>query len=127
MDFTGKVPKFHYSKRKKQSLEIIIISLILFISYLFQFNLPVLATNKNKRQIFGGARVKVLKRTEKHINTAALLCALSIENETEEKQIQVAWTQQFQIPIAPEDEFLVNYIMKTMCPEINPEKFPSDF
>ncbi len=70
----------------------------------------------------GDFKVKVLKRRQIHIQTAALLCALQ-ENGASEEQIQAAWRERLEVPISEDDQFLVKSIMRGMCPEIKPQKY----
>ncbi len=65
----------------------------------------------------GELKVRVLKRKQIHIKTAALLCALYKNGGTSEK-INEAWSERFVSPISADDEYLVKSIMKGMCPEI---------
>ena len=70
----------------------------------------------------GDFKVKVLKRRQIHIQTAALLCALQ-ENGASKIQIQEAWRELLEVPISEDDQFLVRSIMSGMCPGIKPQKF----
>ena len=80
-----------------------------------------LANTKNSKVPFGKIKVRVLKRTQMHIETAALLCALQ-GTGAKKSQIQEAWTDQIETPISADDQFLVISIMRGMCPEIQPQK-----
>ena len=67
----------------------------------------------------GEFKVKVLKRRQTHIQTAALLCALQ-ENGASKSQIQKAWREFLEVPISEDDQFLVRSVMSGMCPGIKP-------
>ena len=70
----------------------------------------------------GDFKVRVLKRKQIHIKTAALLCALHQNGGTSE-QIKEAWNERFVSPINGDDEYLVKSIMKGMCPEFKQISF----
>ena len=65
--------------------------------------------------------IRVLKRRQIHIETAALLCALQ-ENGAEKSQLQEAWREKLDIPVNADDQFLVISIMRGMCPGVQPQK-----
>ena len=85
------------------------------------FSVGVLAQAKQQKMPIKGFTVKVLKRKEEHIKTAALTCALA-ENNASIRELRAAWDGQLLRPITSDDHFLIIDIMKKMCPEINPEK-----
>ena len=95
----------------------------LFLVFLIGLTLPfqTLANTQNSNVPFGKIRVRVLKRRQVHIETAALLCALQ-ETGAKKSQIQEAWRGKIETPISADDKFLVINIMREMCPEIHPEK-----
>tara|TARA_Y100001968_G_C18991952_1_gene541813 strand:- start:106 stop:456 length:351 start_codon:yes stop_codon:yes gene_type:complete len=95
----------------------------LFLVFLIGLTLPfqTLANTQNSNVPFGKIRVRVLKRRQIHIETAALLCALQ-ENGAQKNQIQEAWRDQIETPISSDDKFLVISIMHGMCPNIQPQK-----
>ena len=99
---------------KKEFIFIFLILLnILFLNEIFA---------SKKRSIISGIEVKVYKKEKKHIETSALLCALAINSsplEEIKKNLQV----NFQNPISKSDKFLINDVMKSMCPEIDNRKF----
>ena len=66
-------------------------------------------------------KIRVLKRRQIHIETAALLCALQ-ENGASKSQLQEAWREKLDIPVNADDQFLVISIMKGMCPGVQPQK-----
>ena len=65
--------------------------------------------------------IRVLKRRQIHIETAALLCALQ-ENGAKKSQLQEAWREKLDIPVNADDQFLVISIMRGMCPGVQPQK-----
>ena len=69
----------------------------------------------------GDFKVRILKRQQKHIHTAALLCLL-YEDGASETNIKQAWRENIEVPISANDQFLVNSIMRGMCPKIKPQK-----
>ena len=71
-----------------------------------------------KRSIISGFEVKVYKKEKKHIETSALLCALSI-NGTSLDEIKRSLERNFKNPISKSDHFLLVDIMSSMCPEID--------
>ena len=82
---------------------------------LFFFGVSSFAEEKPLNKKLGGFEIRVLKRTEEHIRTAALICSL-IENNSSKKLIDQAWKSQLQKPVTSEDEYLVRFIMRDMCP-----------
>ena len=66
-------------------------------------------------------KVRVLKRRQIHIETAALLCALQ-ETGASKSQLQEAWREKLDIPVNADDQFLVISIMRGMCPGVQPQK-----
>tara|TARA_B100000579_G_scaffold190744_1_gene155795 strand:+ start:1072 stop:1416 length:345 start_codon:yes stop_codon:yes gene_type:complete len=95
----------------------------LILVFLIGFSLPfqVLANTQNSKVPFGKIKVRVLKRRQIHIETAALLCSLQ-EIGAKNSQIQEAWRDQIETPISADDQFLVISIMRGICPEIQPQK-----
>ena len=81
-----------------------------------------IAQHQKSKTPLGDFKVKVLKRRQIHIQTAALLCALQ-DNGASEDQIQTAWRERFEVPISEDDQFLVRSVMSGMCPAIKPQKF----
>ena len=65
--------------------------------------------------------IRVLKRRQIHIETAALLCALQ-ENGASKSQLQEAWREKLDIPVNADDQFLVISTMRGMCPGVQPQK-----
>ena len=65
--------------------------------------------------------IRVLKRRQIHIETAALLCALQ-ETGASKSQLQEAWREKLDIPVNADDQFLVISIMRGMCPGVQPQK-----
>ncbi len=59
--------------------------------------------------------VKVLKRTNEHIETAALICSL-IEDNSSQETIESAWSYKFDLPLGKDDKYLIDFVMKDMCP-----------
>ena len=94
--------------------------LIFFIGLFLTF--PAIAYEQKSKIPLGEFQVKVLKRRQIHIETAALLCAL-YENGGSKSQIQEAWREQIEVPISEDDQFLVRSVMSGMCPAIKPQKF----
>ena len=74
-----------------------------------------------KRSIISGVEVKVHKKERKHIETSALLCALSI-NGNSLKEIKKNLEINFKKPISKSDKYFINEIMSSMCPEFNNKK-----
>ena len=70
----------------------------------------------------GEVKVRVLKRSQMHIQTAALLCALQ-ENGASRSQIQQAYREKIKTPISADDQFLVSNVMRDMCPSIEPQMY----
>ena len=95
----------------------------LVLVFAIGFSLPfqTLANTQNSKAPFGKINVRVLKRRQIHIETAALLCSLQ-EIGAKTSQIQEAWRDQIETPISADDQFLVISIMRGMCPEIQPQK-----
>ncbi len=98
-------------------------NLKLVLVFVIGFSLPfqALANTQNSKVPFGKIKVRVLKRRQIHIETAALLCSLQ-ENGAQTSQVQEAWRDQIETPISADDQFLVMSIMRGMCPEIQPQK-----
>lgn len=96
---------------------IVLITFLGFISLYFD----ALAQKPKSTMPLGEIKVRVLKKRQAHIQTAALLCAL-IENGASEDQIQTAWRERLEIPISEDDQFLVRSVMSGMCPGITPQK-----
>ena len=89
----------------------------LFLSFLF--NVEISASKK--RSIISGVEVKIHKKERKHIETSALLCALS-RNGNSLEDIKIKLKTTFKKPISKSDKFLINDVMHTMCPEIDNRK-----
>jgi len=87
------------------------------------FPLQVLSQVQQPKKPLGEFQIRVLKRNQKHLNTAALICALHLEKEAQANKLQSAWSKQFPIPVSVDDQTLVIITMQEMCPEIKPEKF----
>ena len=95
-------------------MQIKVISLFIFCLLLS----PITLAQYPKSKIpLGDFKVRVLKRKQIHIETAALLCAL-YQNGATEEQIKDAWSEKLISPISDDDKFVVKSIMKGMCPEI---------
>ena len=82
----------------------------------FPLSLASLAEEQIVNKKIGGFEVRVLKRKDEHKQTAALICAL-IENNSSEKLVADAWESQLEKPISSDDEYLVRFIMRDMCPK----------
>ena len=89
----------------------------LLLSFLFH---DVISASK-KRSIISGVEVKAHKKEIKHIETSALLCALS-RNGNSLEDIKKNLETTFKKPISKSDKFLINDVMNTMCPEIDNRK-----
>ena len=74
-----------------------------------------------KRSIISGVEVKVHNKERKHIETSALLCALT-KNGNSNEDIKKNLETTFKKPISKSDKFLINDVMNTMCPEIENRK-----
>ena len=96
--------------------------LILIFAIGLSLPFPAIAYQQKSKMPLGEFKVKVLKRRQIHIETAALLCAL-YENGGSKSQIQEAWREQIEVPISEDDQFLVRSVMSGMCPAIKPQKF----
>ena len=88
----------------------------LLIVALYTVSFNSLAQEKSVNKKIGGFEVRVLKRKDEHKHTAALICAL-IENNSSKKLIDEAWGSQLEKPISADDEYLVKFIMRDMCPK----------
>ena len=93
--------------------------LIFFLLLSFIFCDEISASKK--RSIISGVEVKVHKKERKHIETSALLCALSI-NGNSLKEIKKNLEIHFKKPISKSDKYLINEIMSSMCPKFNNKK-----
>ena len=94
----------------------------LFIYFLlFSFIFCDEISASKKRSIISGVEVKVYKKERKHIETSALLCALA-KNGSSNEDIKKNLETTFKKPISESDKFLINYVMNTMCPEIDNRK-----
>ncbi len=98
------------------------LKLILILATGLSLPSQAIAQYQKPKTPLGDFKVKVLKRRQIHIQTAALLCALQ-ENGASEEQIQAAWRERLEVPISEDDQFLVRSIMRGMCPEIKPQKY----
>ena len=74
-----------------------------------------------KRSIISGVEVKVYKKEIKHIETSALLCALS-RNGNSLEDIKKNLETTFKKPISKSDKLLINDVMSSMCPEFDNRK-----
>ena len=96
------------------------INLLLFLISFGLFLVPINSfaeeTPLNKK--LGGFKIRVLKRKEEHKHTAALICAL-LENNSSQRLIDDAWESQLEKPVSSDDEFLVRFIMRDMCPTLS--------
>ena len=89
---------------------------VFFINFALFTNPSVsFAQSKPLNKKLGGFEIRVLKRTKAHINTAALLCAL-LENNSSQKIIDAAWKSKLKQPVNSDDEYIVRFIMRDMCP-----------
>jgi len=98
------------------------IQLFYKVLFLAIFNLNALAQESPIKQPLGNFEIRILKKEKHHLHTAALLCALHLEDNVKANQIKAVWRNHFQPPVHPDDALLVGHIMKGMCPEVNPEK-----
>ncbi len=89
---------------------------------LYSLSLASLAQEKHSNRKIDGFEVRVLKRKDEHIHTAAFICSL-IENNSSKKLINDAWTSQLKKPISSDDEYLVKFIMRDMCPAASKSYF----
>ncbi len=97
--------------------------LIFLISFnLFLFGSSSLAEEKPLNKKIGGFEIRVLKRKEEHLHTAALICSL-IENNSSSKLIDEAWESKLDKPVSKDDEYLVKFIMRDMCPTASKSYF----
>ena len=113
-----------YAMNKINKVDIKVLqSFKLVLVFAIGLTLPfqTLASTQNSKVPFGKIKVRVLKRRQIHIETAALLCSLQ-GTGAKSSQIQEAWRDQIETPISADDQFLVISIMRGMCPEIKPEK-----
>jgi len=92
---------------------------IFFLLLSFFFHDEISASKK--RSIISGVEVKVHKKGIKHIKTSALLCALA-RNGNSIEDIKKNLEINFKKPISKSNKFLINDVMKTMCPEIDNRK-----
>ena len=98
------------------------IQLFYKVLFLAIFNLNALAQESPIKQPLGNFEIRILKKEKHHLHTAALLCALHLEDNANESQIKAVWRNHFELPIHPDDELLVGHIMKDMCPEVKFKK-----
>ena len=94
-----------------------IIIILLLLSFIFCDEISA----SKKRSIISGVEVKVHKKKRKHIETSALLCALSTNGNSLE-DIKKNLETNFKKPISKSDKFLINDVMNSMCPEIDKRK-----
>ena len=94
-----------------------IIIILLLLSFIFCDKISA----SKKRSIISGVEVKVHKKKRKHIETSALLCALSTNGNSLE-DIKKNLETNFKKPISKSDKFLINDVMTSMCPEIDKRK-----
>ena len=92
---------------------------IFFLLFNFSFSEEISASKK--RSIISGVEVKVHKKKRKHIETSALLCALAINGNSIE-EIKNNLYAYFKKPISKSDQFLLEDVMNSMCPEFNNKK-----
>ena len=83
---------------------------------LFLFGASSFAEEKPNNTKIGGFEIRVFKKKEEHIHTAALICAL-LENNSSKKSIDEAWESKLEKPVSSDDEYLVKFIMRDMCPK----------
>ena len=74
-----------------------------------------------KRSIISGVEVKVHKIERKHIETSALLCALTRDGRSLD-HIKKNLKTNFKKPITNSDKFLINDVMASMCPKLDNRK-----
>ena len=86
----------------------------------FDFDLYKANASK-KNNPFGGIEFNVHKREEKHIQIAALICAL-VETNSDAAEIKKALFDRFQKPINKSDKFLIEDSMFRMCPSVDARK-----
>ena len=98
-----------------------LIIFLLLLSFIFCDELSA----SKKRSIISGVEVKVYKKEKKHIETSALLCALSLNGNSFE-EIRKTLEVNFQKPISRSDHFLIVDIMESMCPEFDNKKLFED-
>ena len=96
---------------------------IFFLLLNFLFIDEIFASKK--RKIISGIEVKVYKKERKHIENAALLCALALNGNSIE-EIRKTLDSNFQKPISRADQFLLVDIMQSMCPEFDNKKLFED-
>ncbi len=97
------------------------VKIILIFLILLNYLIPNQIFASKKRSIISGVEVKVYKKERKHIETAALLCSLSLNGKPVEK-IRKALEINFQNPILRSDKFLLVDVMGSMCPELDHRK-----
>jgi hypothetical protein len=93
--------------------------LIFFLFLSFIFCDEIFASKK--RSIISGVEVITYKKERKHIETAALLCALAINGNSVE-DIKKNLETTFKKPISKSDKFLINDVMISLCPEFDNRK-----
>mgnify|MGYP006291067499 FL=1 len=64
-----------------------------------------------------GMQVRVIKRNEAHLRTAAMLCALQ-EHHAPATQIEAAWRSELSSPTSIDDQVLVRLSMTQLCPGV---------
>tara|TARA_Y100001968_G_scaffold252991_1_gene238541 strand:+ start:108 stop:422 length:315 start_codon:yes stop_codon:yes gene_type:complete len=100
--------------------------LIFLINFnLFLFGSSSFSEEKPLNKKLGGFEIRVLKRKDEHIKTAAIICSL-IENNSSIKLIEEGWGTQLEKPVSSDDEYLVKFIMRDMCPKES-ESYFKDF
>lgn len=82
---------------------------------IFQIQIALIAMGSENKSPFT-INVKVLKREKIHIETAALICALNYNNASS-SQIEKVWSAKSDESIKNDDKYLVNSIIKDLCPE----------
>ena len=104
----------------KRKIFLLVRMLIVFIFLDLSVNFSFAYAEKRNNP-FGGVEFNVHKRQDKHIKTAALICAL-VESNANPREIKIALFDQFSKPINKSDEFLIVDSMFRMCPSIDLRK-----
>ena len=97
------------------------IKFILIFFIFLNFFIPNQIFAAKKRSIISGVEVKVNKKERKHVDTSALLCALTLNGNSLE-DIKKSLEINFQKPISQSDHILIAGIMESMCPEFDNRK-----
>ena len=97
--------------------------LAFLIDFVFFINPSgVLAEETTLNKKIGGFEIRTYKREKEHINTAALICSL-LENNSSQDLIHEAWKSKLEYPISSDDEYLVRFVMRDMCPKASKSYF----